>query len=364
MTDTTPETRGLYLPNRRRFLQLSGATVVGLAGMKLLTACGSDSSSSATGTSAGGSSGEMTKFSTQLSWLPDTEYAQLFLADSNGHYKDEGVTMDFISGGPDIGAVEGIVASGSADMGISTDITSVVAAIADGNPLVLIGTLYQSNLNCFISNPETPIKSVEEMVGKRIGGSQGSQVKYDAMFSIAGLKPDYTYVPTGYGPDAVLNGDCDVQSVFITDEVLAYIAATGKEPFILTFEDAGLPSYTLPIYVTRKTLESKRDALKGFLTATLKGFDENEADPKAGAKLAAEVYGKDQGLTVEEETAKNERYVPLQSSTNTDANGFMYIDPDYLAGPIYTAMEAAGLKTVPPDEAIDMSILDEIRNGS
>lgn len=362
MTDTTPETRGLYLPNRRRFLQLSGATVVGLAGMRLLAACGSDSSSSATGTSAG--TAATTTFTTQLSWIPDTEYAQLFLADSNGHYGTEGVKMNFISGGPDIGAVEGIVASGSADMGISTDITSVVAAIADGNPLVVIGTLYQSNLNCFISNPETPVKSVQEMVGKRIGGSQGTQVKYDAMFEIAGLKPDYTYVPTGYGPDAVINGDCDVQSVFITDEVLAYEAATGKEPFILTFEDAGLPSYTLPLYVTRKTLEQKRDALKGFLKASLEGFRENAADPAAGAKLAAEVYGKDQGLTVEEETAKNKRYVPLQSSTNTDANGFMYVDPDYLAGPIYTAMEAAGLKTVPTEDAIDMSLLDEIRNGS
>jgi ABC-type nitrate/sulfonate/bicarbonate transport system substrate-binding protein len=306
----------------------------------------------------------MTDFSMQLSWIPDTEYAQLFLADSNGHYETEGVSLDFIAGGPDIGAIEGIVASGSADMGISTDITTVIAAIADGNPLVVIGTLYQSNLNCFISNPDSPITSVEEMVGKRIGGSQGSQVKFDAMFEIAGLEPDYTYVPTGYGPDAVINGDADVQSVFITDEVLAYIATTGEEPTILTFEDAGLPSYTLPIYVTRTTLEEKRDALKGFLAASLKGFDENEADPVAGATLAAEVYGKDDGLTVEEETAKNERYVPLQSSTNTEANGYMYIDPDYLEGPIYAAMEAAGLKTVPASEATDMSLLDEIRSGS
>jgi ABC-type nitrate/sulfonate/bicarbonate transport system substrate-binding protein len=331
---------------------MAGYGVAGLAATRLLAACGSDSS----GTSANG----VTTFSVQLSWVKDVEYGQLYLADSNKHYSEQKVALDMTPGGSDIGAIEGIVAGGSADIGISTDITTVVAAVADGNPLVAIGSLYQSNLNVFMSPPDKPITSVQQLQGLRIGGAQGTQVKYDAMFKIAGLDPDYTFVPTGYGPDSLINGDCDVQSGFITDEVLAYGRQTGSPPSIFTFTDAGLPSYTLPMYVTQDTLDAKRDALKGFLRATLQGCAEDLADPAAAAKLAAEKYGTDADLTTAEETEKNQAYLPLMSSSFTDQHGYLWIDPDYLSGPIYKGMEAAGLKTTDVSKVVDMSLLQEI----
>lgn len=347
-------------PSRRRFLQLGGYAVVGLAASRYLLACSDDETSSGGSSSGGGSTEELTNFSVQLSWVKDAEWSPLFLADANGHFADNGVEVELVAGGADIGAIEGLVAGGQSDIGISTDITSVVAAIADGNPLVILGSLYQTNLNVFMSSPDNPITSMEQMVGKRIGGSQGIQTKFDAMFAINGLEPDYTFVPTGYGPDALINGDCDVQSGFITDEAIAYEVATGDAPTIFTFEDAGLPSYTLTIYTTTETLESKRDALKGFLRAAVIGATENEADPDAGATLAAEEYGTDAGLDLEEEKVKNAAYVPLQSSDLTDEHGYLWVDPERLSGPIFAGMEAAGLATAPIDTVLDTSLLEEI----
>lgn len=337
---------------RRQLLRAAGLGVLGLGATRVLTACGSDDAPAADGAT--------TTLDLQLSWIPDVEFGPLFLADSNGHFANENVAINFIPGGPDIGSIEGIVAGGSADVGISTDITTVVASIADGNPLVAIGALYQSNLNVFLSSPDAPITSVQDMVGKRIGGPQGAQIKFDGMFAIAGLDPDYTFVPIGYGPDALINGDCDVQVGFVTDEVLAYEKTTGTAPVVFTFTDAGLPAYTLPLHVTRSTLESSRDALKGMLRAIVSGCDEAMADPDSAATLAAETYGKDAGLTFEAEQAKYEKYLPLMSSSYTEQHGWLWIDADYLAGPIYQGMTAAGLKTVDVDQAIDMSLLEEI----
>ncbi|AQT80324.1 hypothetical protein B1R94_15200 [Mycolicibacterium litorale] len=296
--------------------------------------------------------------------MPDTEYAPLFLADSNGHYKSENVAVSFIPGGSDIGAIEGIVASGKADLGIATDITTVVAAAADGNPLVAIGAMYQSNLNVLMSDYRAPITKVADLKGKRMGGPQGIQTKFDAIFTLNGMTPDYKFIPTGYGPDALINGDCDVLAGFITDEVLAYKAAQGHMPGILSFTDAGLPAYTLPIFTTTQTLTAKRDALKGFLAATLKGFDEDVADPTAGPKLAVDNYGKNAGLSLDSEIAHNAAYLPLASSDATREHGYMWIDTAYLAGPIYRGMEASGLKTTDVEKVVDMSLLTELHGGS
>ncbi|MBX6391544.1 MAG: ABC transporter substrate-binding protein [Frankia sp.] len=342
--------------HRRRLLQVAG---LGLATVTALAACGDDSTDSSS-SGGSGSAGETTSLSVQLSWIKDTEFAPLYIADDRGYYAEEGVSVDLIAGGPDIGAVEGIVASGSADIGIATDVTSVVAAAADGNPVVLLGALYQSNLHAFMSSPDNPITSIQDLVGKRLGGVQGVQPKFDAMFRLNGLEPDYTFVPVGYTADPVINGDVDAQSVFVTDEALGYERATGKKPALLSWQDLGLPAYTLVIFTTQDVLNEKRDAVKGFLEATRRGFDDDAADPTVGAKLAAEKYGADAGLTVEEEVAKNEAYLALASSPTTEEHGWLYVDADYLAGPIYEGMEASGMKTAPIEDVLDLSLLDEL----
>lgn len=353
--DFTPFTS--HQASRRGFLKIGGLSVAGLAAAGVLASCGSDSESSST---AGGSAAGLTALSVQLSWILDTEWAPFFIADDKGYFADNGVELNMTPGGADIGAVEGLVASGKYDLGVATDIASVVAAAADGNPLVILGALYQHNLNGFMSHPDKPITSMKDMIGKRVGGNQGVQTKFDAMFRLNGLEPDYTFVPIGYGPDALINGDCDVQSGFMTDEALAYETATGNKPALFTWDDAGFESYTLTIFTTKKTLEAKRDAIKGFLAGAVKGAEENLLDSKVGAKLAAEKYGKDAGLDLEEEQGKNALYVPFAESEGTKAKGQLWVDPERLAGPIFKAMEASDLKTLPVKDVLDVSLLEEI----
>jgi ABC-type nitrate/sulfonate/bicarbonate transport system substrate-binding protein len=352
---SVPTPRSGPVLGRRRFLQLTGLGVAGLTVSQALAACGSDddSSDSSDGTST---------LSVQLSWIKDSSFAPLLLADDRGYYRDAGLSVDMIAGGPDIGAIEGIVAGGTADVGIATDITSTVAAIADGNPLVCIGAIYQANLNALISPPGAPITTVEQLRGKRIGGPQGVQTKFDAMFVLNGLDPDYTFVPVGFGPDSLINGDVDALAVFITDEAIAYEHETGDAPAVLTFTDAGLPAYTSPIFTTRQMLEDRRADLKAFLAATLRGVEDDVAEPADGATLAVEEYAADQGLDLETQIEHNEAYVEYLSSEATQTHGYLWIDTDFLTGEIYRGMEAAGLATAPVDQVVDMSLLEELQS--
>ena len=47
----------------------------------------------------------------------------------------------------------------------------------------------------------------------------------------------------------------------------------------------------------------------------------------------------------------------------TKAHGYMWIDKDELSGAIYKGMVASGLKTVPVDDVLDLSLLQEIKEG-
>ena len=304
---------------------------------------------------------ETTDISLQLSWLPDAEFSPLFLADANGYFEDAGVDVEFIPGGPDIGAVEAIVGSGAADIGVATDIFSVVSAAADGSPFVVLGALYQANLHGFISPQEAPIATAADLAGKRLGGSQGVQPKFEAILSLNDLDPsDYTFVPAGYGPDLVINGDVDAQSVFITDEVLAYRDATGEDPVLLTWDELGLPSYTLTLFTTQDYLEENRDAVQGFLGAIQQGQADNEADPEAGPTLVAEVYGVDYGMELEAEIPKNAEYLKYANSDYTAEHGYLWVDPDFMTENVYVGMEAAGQATAPIEDILDPTLLSEL----
>jgi len=257
-----------------------------------------------------------------------------------------------------------VVVIGAGQAGLSVAYFLRRLGLDPGNDFVVLGALYPHGLHGFISPQDAPVASAEDLAGKRIGGSQGVQPKFDAIFELNGLDPkDYTFVPSGFGPELVINGDVDVQSVFVTDEVLAYKRATGEDPVLFTWDDAGLPSYTLVLFTTRDYLEDHRDALKGFLAAAQRGFDENVADPEAGPRLVADVYGVDAGLTFEDEVAKNAEYLKYVSSEGTEEHGWMWVDPERVGGPIYQGMRAAGLATPPVEDVIDSSLIEELKSA-
>jgi ABC-type nitrate/sulfonate/bicarbonate transport system substrate-binding protein len=368
------------------------ALFVGMLPLAFVAACGSDTKDASTGTQAASqptqataaptasaapssdtaapestaapAPGPLQKVRLQLNWLLDAEFASIFVADAQGFYKDEGIDLEILPGGPNLQAVEGIVAGGAADIGMATFLSSTVSAAAEGTDFTVLGTFFPTSPAVFLSSPDHPVASAQDMVGKKIGGPQGRQVQIDAIFKVNNLpQGDYTFVPVGFDPSPLVNGDVDVMSGYITSEGVTYEQMTGKKPHVLSYTDAGLPDYNSPLFTTPKFAKEHRDLVVGFMRATMKGIMANKADPEAGAKLAVDVYGKDLGLKLDEEIAKSKAYVGLQENESTDKNGLMFIDPAFVSGPVFTGYEAAGLKTVPVDSILDPSIQADAWKG-
>lgn len=300
---------------------------------------------------------------TQLNWIKTVDFAGFYIADSKGYYTQESVKAQMLPGGPNLQGVEAIVAGGSADVGIATLLTSVIDGVTRGSDFVVFATVFQTSPLVLVSKADKPVRSAKDLVGKKIGGPQGRQREIEAVFKINNLPNTYTFVPVGYGPQPLTQGDVDVLSAYATDVPLV-LAKQGIQTVQISYKELGLPTYSNALFASRKYIDKQREAIVGFLRGTIKGWEMNAKDPTLGAHLAVEQYGTDLGLKYDDELKKNEVQIPFTQSDLTKAKGLLWIDRDYIAGPIYEGLRAAGRTTLPPVEKfVDTSLLTDAYGG-
>jgi ABC-type nitrate/sulfonate/bicarbonate transport system substrate-binding protein len=343
---------------RRRWL----AVLLGLALAASAAAC----SSSGSGSTASGTLGskQLQTVRLQLDWVLDSEFAPIFVADSKGYYAKEGIKLDIIPGGPSLQNVEAVVAGGKADIGMSTFMSSTVNAAAQGTSFIVLGPFYATSPAVWMSPPNKPVKTAQDFVGKKIGAPQGRQVQINAIFKINHLPAgDYTFVPTSFDASPLAHHAVDVQSGYITSEAVNYKQLTGKAPYTVSYAAVGLPDPSSTFFTTPQYLSQHRALVVGFLRATMKGILANEADPAYGAKITTDTYGKSLNLKYGEQLAMNKLYLPLYENNLSKQHGLLYLDPSYVAGPVYRGYRAAEIKTVPVNQILDTSLQADAAKG-
>jgi ABC-type nitrate/sulfonate/bicarbonate transport system substrate-binding protein len=351
--------------DRRSFLRRSamggvGLAVLGTGGMSaFLAACGSSSkpsSSGTTGTTAAGTK-DLGELTFQLSWIKNVEFGGEYIADTNGYYKDEGFSkVTLLSGGPTV-QQDSVVQGGKALVCISApDITS--AAINQGASLVTIGAQYQKNPFAVMSLATKPILTPDDMKGKKIGVQATNEAVWNAFLKANAIAPSsITKVPVQFDPSPLVAGTVDGWFSFVTNEP-NLLKTQGVETKTFLLADYKYPLVSETYVVKKESLTSKRDQIKAMLRADIKGWQQNLKDPSIGAKLAANVYGKDQKLTVAEQTLESTSENLLISTDDTKANGLFTIT-DALMDENISTLALANI-TITKDKLFDMSVLEEV----
>lgn len=346
--------------DRRAFFRIGGAAAAVAGTTALLAACTDSSkagSSTSTGTAA--AAGSLGTIALQLSWIKNIEFAGEYFATEKGYYTKsgfQGVTL--LAGGGQTGA-EAALLAGQALVGLSSP--SITApSIVQGAALKIIGSTYQKNPFCLLSLEEkTPIKTVADMKGKRIGvQSGGNQTIFEGFLKANGLTTsDVTLVTTQYDIAPLEAGKYDAHFSYTTNEPILAKSA-GFTPVVLAFADNGLPFAAETFTVTQDTIDNKRDLLKAFLVAEIKGWTDAVKDPAQGAKYAVTKYGKDQDLNLTEQTSEATAQNALIVTADVNKNGLFTMTDDLIAKNI------ASLKTmgtnITADKLFDMSIIKEV----
>ena len=229
--------------------------------------------------------------------IADPGQVFLFAPEGFGFFKQEGLKVNalFNAGG---GAALQQVSGGRADFGLSSP-ENLWNGIAAGMPirgfaLVLTNSIYHLGVGVPVGSP---IKSVSDLKGKKIGVSSftsGSYPSAQAKIAAAGLNPktDVTFVPIGTGgPAAQAIQSGQVAAAVTTETQWAQINALGVKVRFLpksTNPVDDLPSDVL--FAKAATLERYPGLAARFARAIMKGTVATLANPNKALDYYYKLY--------------------------------------------------------------------------
>jgi NitT/TauT family transport system substrate-binding protein len=239
-------------------------------------------------TSGGGASasaGTLTPVRFHLKWVAQTQFAGYFAAVEEGYYRDAGLDVTLVLGGPNILEVQN-VANGVADIG-TTWLPSMLQSREGGADLVSIAQIFQRSGTRMASFKDAGITSPADMEGKRIGSwLGGNEPELFAALNKADLDPDSeNIIKQNFDMSGLLSGDLDTAQAMIYNEYAQVLEAkdpdTGQlykpEDFdIVDFNDPSVGTAMLQDLVfTRESWLStgnNADVATRFLTASYRGW--------------------------------------------------------------------------------------------
>jgi NitT/TauT family transport system substrate-binding protein len=291
-----------------------------------------------------------------LGFIPSVQFAPFYLAEQEGWYADAGLDVSFqFTIDPDLVT---LVGQGAIDVG-SADGTSVIPAVSQGIPIRYVATIYGQFPSIVFTRRSSGITSAADLEGVRLGipGRYGSSwIMLQALLGSADLTPDdleiVEYPDFGQGA-ALAQGAVDAATGFANNEPVQ-LELSGVEAYVLYVDDTiALPGPGL--IAGTATLDTKGDAIRAFVAATLRAMDEIAADPGRGLEAAIAAVPE---LAEQRETQLEilRATVFTWQSPLTERDGFGTIDRDGWAASV-AFMTDLGL--VPNPVTVDALVSDD-----
>lgn len=293
-----------------------------------------------------------TALTMQAAWINDAEFCGYFAAIDNGYYKDEGLDLTYLSGGPDLIPESSIIA-GKADLALTTPDTTIKAIVDQGAKFKIIGAQYQKNPHGIISLAKNPIRSPQDLIGKTLAVPPVNVISVEVMLRANGIeRSQVNIVPYAYDPTPLIKGEIDASLDFTTN-VPFTLKQQGAEAVSFLLYDFGYTIFNDTIVVTEETLAAKRKELVAWLRASRKGWEENLEDPAVYPPRFADTWFKGTGRSIENEVWFNTAQKPLVESPN----GILSMSEDGIAKTI-EALSQVGIKA--RRDMFDTTLLEEV----
>ncbi len=264
----------------RRLIRLRGLALGLALLLPLLAACAPSGGSSTTGAA-------LTPVTLALDWTPNTNHTGIYAAMAQGYYQRQGIKLALTPYSSEV-APEQLVTTGRADFAISFP-ESVTTLRAQGQPLVSVAAVIQSNTSALISLKSSGLDSVASLAGKRYAGfgAPYEQPVIARVLSCGGAtNPTFQNITTSLDPVAALKSkQFDFAWVYEGWEVIQ-AQREGLQVNIFPLVDYCMPDYSSPVIVASQAMIAQHpDVIKRFLAATAQGYTYAIQHPRATADM-------------------------------------------------------------------------------
>jgi ABC-type nitrate/sulfonate/bicarbonate transport system substrate-binding protein len=210
----------------------------------------------------------------RLGWVHQAQFAGFYVAQEKGFYKDEGLNVELLPLDQNSNQVQELE-QGKVDFSVM-EAHQALVGVGDGAKIKAIMAVYQVNPHVLAAREDSGIRGPEDFNGKVIGFA-GGEGEGNALFRIFIKKfsdpKSVTYKNLSFNTvDNFINREADVIDLYRTDQ--PYLAKKSGVPLTLIPLDAyGLSTYGDVVMASNDFLESRKDIVRKFASATRKGWE-------------------------------------------------------------------------------------------
>ena len=222
-----------------------------------------------------------TKIRFKTDWYPQAEHGGFYQAMAKGYYKDANLDVDILQGGPGV-TVPQLMLSGQCDvaMGRSDDI---IVWSQQNLPFMIVAVYMEHDPQALMLHEEDSAKTFADLDHRTIMLNVGVhwmdylEQKYHITLQA---------IPMNYGIAQFLSDKTFIQQCFVTNEPY-YVLKSGGHPRTLMLAEAGYNPYRV-IFTTKNFARDHPEAVRKFIAASLKGWDEfMNGDPSPAKAIIA-----------------------------------------------------------------------------
>lgn len=206
-----------------------------------------------------------------LDWFVNPDHGPIVIAEEQGYFAEEGLEVEVIAPSNPADPPK-MVAAGNADLAVSYQ-PQLHLQVHEGLPLVRVGTLVATPLNCLLVLEDGPVKSIADLRGRTVGFSVAGveEALLTAVLAEHGLTMDdieLANVNWSLSP-ALMSGQVDAVIGAFRNFELNQMEIEGVPGRCFNVEEEGIPAYDELIYVANpETMDE--DKIERFLAATEK----------------------------------------------------------------------------------------------
>jgi NitT/TauT family transport system substrate-binding protein len=211
------------------------------------------------------------KVSFGTNWVPEAEHGGFFQALADGTYKNYGLDVTIVPGGPNENNRMLLIA-GKIDFFMSANTLQSFDAATNNVPVVAVAAMFQKDPQVFVTHPESKVAKLEDLkpltlfVSKEGIPTYFQWLKFEYGFSEEKVKP-YTFNAQPFLADkqSAMQG-------YVTSEPFAVEQTAKFKPGVILLADYGFNTYSTLIETRRDIVDKKPDLVQRFVDASIVGW--------------------------------------------------------------------------------------------
>jgi NitT/TauT family transport system substrate-binding protein len=202
-----------------------------------------------------------------LNWFPEAEHGGFYAAQVHGYYREAGLEVEIVPGGPNIPVVQQ-VAGGQMEFGVA-NADPILFGRAEGAPVVAVMAPLQVSPRCIMVHAKSGIRSFDQLRNVTLAMSSTSAFSHflQHRFPLEGVR----IVPYAGSVAQFLLDPKYAQQGYVFSE--PHVARSkGADPHVLLVADAGFNPYTSCLFTTEQRLKEDPETVRKLVEASVRGW--------------------------------------------------------------------------------------------